>query len=542
MYLRPTSGAASSAASPAAASSSSLQPACVQPTVGVQPAGVKPAADADTQTKLVQLARRLQEQGLCLSDLFNYYDADRRSAIDAQKWRALVQAVEPTLGDTFSDKAFQVASSNGSLALSTLLSSYNVPADAAQSLGRAVSDSYKPSPFRAIDASTLALAAQIRAWVEPVLMFRDTGLSKDRSISRRDFEHLALATEPQLGSKHVVRLFRQASAAASGSSISGGVDPAAFVQHFDRDDVPAANDSWAARTLRRIAHRAGPMLLTPEQTYRRFEGLGTGSLSLADLERFLRAQEPGITRQQSEALWRLADDGQGAQKMELQAFGAALRRAQLDGEQSKLQSGGASACPRVLLLEVRMTQLARQLNGRRFSLEKAFRLFDRRVTGFLDRAALKQLLAFASFEAAQWEEDEIAAQCDTALDGTVDWAELLRRLKATTAAEPASSSRTSSSQGDRSSSSSSRLRAGNADLRLSGQDAAGGLSATAPATRRTVERERAHSSSASTTSSASRPRAGTGGLGGLGMGSSHYSASDASRLPRTGGSHLPGFR
>lgn len=92
-----------------------------------------------------------------------------------------------------------------------------------------------------------------------------------------------------------------------------------------------------------------------------------------------------------------------------------------------------------------MVQLARLLEDRGLNIENVFSLFDKRRTGHLDRNEFRELMRTANFTLAQWEEEEIFAQCDVGCNGQLNYNELLRRLRSAGTISLSSSSSASQS-------------------------------------------------------------------------------------------------
>ncbi|CAE8594930.1 unnamed protein product, partial [Polarella glacialis] len=87
-----------------------------------------------------------------------------------------------------------------------------------------------------------------------------------------------------------------------------------------------------------------------------------------------------------------------------------------------------TAVERDRVLEAHVAQLDRCLRERGVSLLQACELLDPASKGFLDRGALRRLLAAAGVDLADWEQEELIMRCDTTGTGQLNYKEMTRQF------------------------------------------------------------------------------------------------------------------
>eukprot|EP00931_Biecheleriopsis_adriatica_P092687 TRINITY_DN6647_c0_g1_i1.p1 TRINITY_DN6647_c0_g1~~TRINITY_DN6647_c0_g1_i1.p1 ORF type:complete len:1707 (-),score=326.05 TRINITY_DN6647_c0_g1_i1:36-5156(-) len=394
--------------------------------------------------KVAALASWWYQHSTNLAELFRMFDADGNGLLEKAELGLLLQTADPSMTEGMSNQIFELSASGGRVGFQEFSKSFGISADslapptpaAAPAAWLAGPD---PNSFAAQalqSPAVQALVSRIQTWLEPALLAKSVGVeslgggSRGGRLSKGDFDRLCLGVDPGLQERELLRLFGQARAsqASPARALPEEIEVAAFLRHFgpESPEPPRGHgqDQWAMAMLRRIARVASSALAGPEQAFRKFDLDGSGTLSSLEFERFLRVQEPSLTQNDVEWLWRLADSDNDGQ-ITLNEFSVAVQQLQI--EAARVQGHQASVAGHQVI-EVKMALLARMLHQRSFSLEKALAVYDRDRSGFLDKASFKQLLGAMQFKLAEWEVDEVIGQCDTACDGRLDSRELLRRL------------------------------------------------------------------------------------------------------------------
>jgi len=402
---------------------------------------------ASDEEQLRKIAAQLQAKNVnrdvnFLDELFRYYDRNGSGFLEPAELTTMLQKVDATLSSATIERVFRFVSPSGRMDHPTFLRRFQVNAPGASmttpaaAAGRdsqsALADLAVMPPAFALEPQFVALAERIQSWLEPVMIYSTVGLADKARILRQDFNRIALAVEPNLRTQDLDRLFKCADTAAIGA-----VDRQQLLDRFGKDynSLPrgARDDRWACTTLHRITRRAGTMLLTQEDNFKRFPLASASTATFMDFQRFLQTQETQLTQRDVEDLWRFADVG-GTGKVNMKDFCTSLRYLQYEVERRKpvAQVAPNGGLARDAVVEIRLGLLARQLYERNQSLQTLFATCDRRNQGYLDRRGFQGLLQSANFTLASWELDEICLQCHVdgrcGLDGGVDRHELLRRL------------------------------------------------------------------------------------------------------------------
>ncbi|CAL1134346.1 unnamed protein product [Cladocopium goreaui] len=369
----------------------------------------KAIVDQAVIARIAQAAQSLYARGCSVQDAFAIFDYNRNGYLDQTEFYRFLVACDCRVTQHESDLIFaEVSKNSGRLDINGFAQAFAIsPGPAARVIPRQ----------QQVDQRRQFQAAQICSWLEPALLSQNLTLAGRDCLNRADFDRLALALEPRLGTADLDRLW---GLIASSPELS--------IQQLLLFQGTSDTDPWGESCLRRIARRLAPAMSSPANFFQRFNLTGSGMLSYAEFERMVLNQDAQMTREDVGALWRLADaDGNG--RVDLNEFVALLRQAQLEGMTTANRPQlPPSVAERDVILEARVAQMERSFRNRGVTLLQACQMMDIARIGFLDRSGLRQLMSAAGMDLADWEQEELIRRCDTGRNGLLNYYELARQF------------------------------------------------------------------------------------------------------------------
>ncbi|CAJ1361366.1 unnamed protein product [Effrenium voratum] len=368
----------------------------------------KMAMDQAVKQRIAEAAQTLYARGCSVQDAFAIFDANRNGFLDQTEFYRLLVACDCKVGLEESDQIFAEVSRNaGRVDINAFAQAFAIsPGPATRAIPR------QPQ----VDQRRRFQAAQVCSWLEPALVSQNLALAGRDRLSRPEFDRVALALEPRLGSPDLDRLWR----------LAGNAPELSLQQLLQCQHQVSNTDPWAEACLRRIARRLAPALSSPANFFQRFNLTGSGLLSYAEFERMVLAQDGSMSREDVGALWRLADaDGNG--RLDLNEFVGLLRQAQLEGMTAAARQP-ANISEQDMILEARVAQMERSFRNRGVTLLQACQMMDVARTGFLDRSGLRRLMSAAGLDLATWEQEELTRRCDPGRNGLLNYYELARQF------------------------------------------------------------------------------------------------------------------